>query len=57
MYEDVHESRILGGLHDRFSMNAGRFIGGKVARQLTKKYYTPLERSLVRRTRRNGFDT
>ena len=43
LYADVHESRILGGLHYRFSMNAGRMIGAKVSKQLTKKYFTPVE--------------
>jgi hypothetical protein len=43
LYADVHESRILGGLHYRFSMNAGRVVGLKVARQLTKKYFVPAE--------------
>lgn len=42
LYADVHESRILGGLHYRFSMNAGRVIGTKVSRQLMKKYFTPV---------------
>lgn len=41
MYNDVHEARIPGGLHFRFSMNIGRVIGSKVSRQLTKKYFVP----------------
>ena len=36
---DVSESRILGGLHFRFSLNAGRDIGSKVARQLAKEHF------------------
>jgi hypothetical protein len=43
MYADVHESRILAGLHYRFSMNVGRVIGSKVSRQLVKNYFTPMK--------------
>ena len=42
LYQDVHEARILGGLHYRFSMNAGRRIGRDVSRQLTRHYFTPV---------------
>jgi len=42
LYRDVHEARILGGLHYRFSMNAGRRIGRDVSRQLTRHYFTPV---------------
>lgn len=42
LYEDVHESRIYGGVHFRFSMNVGRVIGAKVSRQLTKNYFVPM---------------
>jgi len=42
LYQYVHEGRILGGLHYRFSMNAGRRIGRDVSRQLTRHYFTPV---------------
>lgn len=43
LYNDVEESRILAGLHFRFSMNAGRVMGAKVSRQLTKSYFVPMQ--------------
>ncbi|HET9267733.1 MAG TPA: vanadium-dependent haloperoxidase [Vicinamibacterales bacterium] len=43
LYADVHDSRIFAGLHYRFSMNAGRVVGTKVSRQLTKKYFSPVQ--------------
>jgi hypothetical protein len=43
LYRDVHEARILGGLHYRFSMNAGRTLGTKVTRQLVQNYFRPQE--------------
>jgi hypothetical protein len=42
LYQYVHEARILGGLHYRFSMNAGRRIGRDVSRQLTRLYFNPV---------------
>jgi hypothetical protein len=41
LYRNVHEARILGGLHYRFSMNTGRRIGRDVSRQLTHQYFKP----------------
>ena len=37
----VHDARILGGLHYRFSMNTGRRIGRDVSKQLTHHYFKP----------------
>jgi hypothetical protein len=39
IYRDVHEARILGGLHYRFSMNAGRRLGRHVSNRLTRHYF------------------
>lgn len=41
VYRYVHEARILGGLHYRFSMNTGRRIGRDVSKQLTHHYFKP----------------
>lgn len=41
MYLYVHEARILGGLHYRFSMNAGRRLGRHVAHRLVRHYFRP----------------
>ena len=41
IYRYVHDGRILGGLHYRFSMNAGRTLGMKVTQQLVAKYFRP----------------
>jgi hypothetical protein len=43
LYADVHEARILGGLHYRFSMNAGRALGAKVARQLVRTEFVRID--------------
>jgi hypothetical protein len=42
LYQYVHEARILGGLHYRFSMKAGRRVGRGVSLQLTRRYFNPV---------------
>jgi hypothetical protein len=41
LYRSVHEARILGGLHYRVSMTAGRRIGRSVSRHLTRHFFRP----------------
>lgn len=42
--DDVSESRILAGVHYRFSMEAGRDAGIAIGNVAAKRYFMPLER-------------
>ncbi|WP_373474695.1 vanadium-dependent haloperoxidase [Sphingorhabdus sp.] len=42
--DDVSESRILAGVHYRFSMEAGRKAGIEIGNTAAKRYFTPLKR-------------
>lgn len=44
LYDDVHRSRILGGIHYRFSMEDGRQLGRHVANQIARDYFQPARR-------------
>jgi hypothetical protein len=44
LYRYLHEARILAGIHYRFSMDDGREIGKRAARQLVRNFFRPADR-------------